>query len=103
MKVAMVSNFFPPEAKGGAELYAGDLATELASRGLTVDVITSTRLRERTERRGNLTVRFFRCAPPLPRLTSDVLGYNFNPWAHRLSRSLASGRYDLVHIHNINS
>ncbi len=103
MKLAMVSNFFPPEAHGGAETYAADLASELATRGLEVDVVTSTRFRERVERRGNLTVRFFRCVPPLERLTSDVLGYNFNPWTRRLVRFLANGGFDLVHVHNINS
>ena len=99
----MVSNFFPPEAKGGAEIYASDLVNELVARGIEVDVITSTRLRARTERRGNLTVKFFHSVPPLPRVTSDFLGYNFNPWARRLSRDLAKGAYDLVHVHNINS
>jgi len=72
MKLAMVSNFFPSEAHGGAETYAADLASELATRGVQAEAITSTRFRERVERRGNLTVSFFRCVPPLERLTSAL-------------------------------
>ena len=41
MKIAVVTNFFPPEAIGGAEIFAYDLCAELARRGLRVDVFTT--------------------------------------------------------------
>src|SRR3989304_5996144 len=103
MKVAVVSNFYPPEAQGGAELFARDLNVELGERGLEVDVYTSTRVSQRKEQDGSVTVRFFRTNPPIPRFGSDLLGYNINPWARALVKSLLGTRYDVIHVHNINS
>ncbi len=103
MKIAMVTNFFPPEVVGGAELFAYDLCVELARRGLSVDVFTSGQGRTRVERRDGITIHFFRSGPPFPKLTSDLLGYNFNPFGKAMTRELERGDHDVIHLHNINS
>ncbi len=103
MRVAVVSNLFPPGAKGGAEIFASDLCEELGKRGFTIHVFTSSARESGTRREGSVTVHRFRSTPPALRLTSDFLGYNINPWSRGLVRALQTGRFDLIHIHNINS
>jgi len=103
MKIAVVTNFFPPEAIGGAEIFAYDLCAELARRGLRVDVFTTSHGKTRVERQDGMSVHFFRSEPPLPRLTSDLLGYNFNPFGRSMTRELQRGDHDIIHLHNINS
>ena len=102
MKVAVVTNFYPPSAEGGAEIFARDLNDELGRRGFTVEVFTTSHGKARIVQQGNVLVRYFK-APPLPRLVSDVFGYNFNPWARGLVKALSKSSYDILHVHNINS
>lgn len=103
MRIAVVSNFFPPESHGGAEIYARDLSLELARRGCEVEVFTSTAGRQRIEEANGLVVRRFRTIPPLAPLTNDILGYNYNPWAAPLIRALSAAKCDLIHIHNLHT
>lgn len=103
MRVGVVSNFFPPEVRGGAEIFARDLCEEMSRKGFDIQVFTSTSRRQKTERSGNLTVHYFRSVPPSVPPLGDVLGYNFNPWALRLVRALDATDCDIVHVHNINS
>ena len=103
MKIGVVTNFYPPEAMGGAEIYAFDLCAELGRQGFDVEVFTSTGGRPRIERNSNVTVHFFSTIPPVARALSNLLGYNFNPWSTGLIRALVRARCDLVHVHNINS
>ncbi len=103
MRIAVVSNFYPPEAQGGAEIFAKDLCDELSRQGFQMEVFTSTTGRNRVVRDRGVVVRYFRCHPPTLPALNDVLGYNYNPWAAGLARVLARADYDLVHIHNINT
>jgi len=103
MKIAVVTNFFPPEAIGGAEMFAHDLCAELARRGFRVDVFTTTHGKTRVEHQNGMSVRFFRSEPPFPRLTSDLLGYTFNPFGRSMARELQRNDHDIIHLHNINS
>jgi len=100
MRVAVVSNLFPPGAKGGAEIFASDLCEELGKRGFTIHVFTSSARESGTRREGSVTVHRFRSTPPALRLTSDFLGYNINPWSRGLVRALQTGRFDLSHVHD---
>ena len=40
MKIAVVSNYYPPNAKGGAEIVASRIADELSRRGHVIFVLT---------------------------------------------------------------
>lgn len=103
MKVSVVTNFFPPEAHGGAEIFAYDLSLEMAQQGFQIEVFTSTSMKPKEEVSRNLVVRRFRSIPPFPVLTNDLLGYNYNPWARSLARALTSSKADVVHVHNIHT
>ena len=104
MKVAVISNFFPPDFVGGAEIYAHRLGKELVKCGIEISVITS-------KKSGNDTVEYldgmkiYRSMKALPfqKLTGKICGYNFNPFAFKLRSILKEIDPDLIHVHNIHT
>lgn len=102
MRVAVVTSRYPPEVQGGAEVFTNSLNAELGGLGIDVEVFTSSRLRNRTEKQGRVTVHYYRSQPPAYRLTADLWGYNTNPWARGLVSALGKCDYDLLHVHSIN-
>ena len=71
LRIAIVTPWFGPELRGGAESQSRQLAEHLAARGHNVDVLTTccasfyddwgkSTLRPGSERQGNLTIRRFR-------------------------------------------
>jgi len=103
MRVAVISNFFPPDFVGGAEIYAYRVAKELAKMGIDVSVVTSTKgKREVLELDG---MKVYRVTKPLPlqRITGNLFGYNFNPSSYHIKTTLNEINPDIIHIHNINS
>ena len=95
MKVALVSDCFPPRV-GGIESQVADLAAHLATAGHDVEVFTATtgakgESRGEVERLGQVVVH---------RLAEPVLRLPVNPSAvPELRRRLQAGGFDVVHVH----
>lgn len=107
MKVAIISNFFPPDFVGGAEIYAYRLARELVKNNIEVHVITSTTGNEIIEKLDGMTVHRLTKRPPFSKtfgkITSKIYGYNFNPYSYRIKSVLQKIDPDIIHLHNISA
>ena len=105
MKIALVNEYFPPHAPGGAEWSVEALARALAARGHGVVVITPNWGAAPTETRDGFRVRrfpFFRRPPgrtPAPqKVLANPLFYLYaGLWVARLAR--AEG-VDVLHVQN---
>jgi glycosyltransferase involved in cell wall biosynthesis len=103
MKVTVISNYFPPDFVGGAEIYAYRLTKEMVKLGVQCEIITSTKHRpEINEEEG---MKVYRVTKPLPleEITLNLFGYNFNPSALRMKKLLEKTSPDIIHIHHISS
>ena len=92
MRIALVSDWFAPRI-GGLERQVQDLASELATRGHEVHVITSTPGPQSGER--GVIVHRLR-GPRLPSLA--VVGSRAG--VRELDRLIEQGRFDVVHAHS---
>lgn len=111
MKICLVSNLYPPEVFGGAEVVVGHLARGLQRAGHQVTVITTGRSPGVFEENGlrvhRLSVPNLYApieAPRKPRTLKPLwhLIDLWNPMAYALVRRLlASERSDVVHTHNL--
>ena len=101
MKVTVISNYYPPDFVGGAEIYAYRLTKEMSKLGVHCNVITSTKGRRRVNDEEGM--RVYRVTKPLPldRITLNLFGYNFNPSASRIKKILEKTTPDIIHIHHI--
>jgi glycosyltransferase involved in cell wall biosynthesis len=103
MKVAVISNFFPPDFVGGAEIYAYRLGSELAKMGVDVNVITSTKGRKQVEEYDGMRVHRITRMLPFSRFTGNFVGYNFNPYSYSVKKALDEIKPDVIHMHNIHT
>jgi glycosyltransferase involved in cell wall biosynthesis len=109
MKIALVNEFFPPHASGGAEWSTEALARALAKRGHGVVVITPNWGAAPLEERDGFRIRRFRLPfvrprppgrPPAraQRILSNVFRY---PWSGlQLARLVRAESVDVIHVQN---
>lgn len=99
MKVVIISDSYPPEGKGGAEIIAATQAYSLAKLGHEVHVITSAVDSTTTDTINGVTVHFL----PIryPQALRPILSV-YNPFAVRkIARLLVSLKPDVIHVHNV--
>ena len=109
MRIALVNEFFPPHASGGAEWSTEALARALAKRGHGVVVITPNWGAAPLEERDGFRIRRFRLpfvrprppgAPPAraQRILSNVFRY---PWSGlQVARLARAESVDVIHVQN---
>lgn len=103
MKVLVLSDYYPPNTRGGADIAAERLSSEIARRGHTVRVLTTVEHRSQagTETMQGVQVRRVVSRYPI-RLRNYVAV--FNPFvARRVRAEIAEFRPDIVHAHNIHT
>lgn len=112
MKVLVITNLYPPQIIGGAEIYAEMLAKGLASTGFNVVVVTSTKGRRYFEERAGIPI--YRIAPQQlfqmttrsstsrPRKLIGRFIDIWNPITFRIvSEILRIEKPDIVHTNNL--
>jgi glycosyltransferase involved in cell wall biosynthesis len=89
VRILIVSNFFPPNIVGGAELVAHKQARQLSSDGNDVHVISigESKLSSKSKL---LNIHFVRNSP-----------LNFDPWIAKLRSLQCENTFDYILIHNI--
>ena len=109
MKIALVNEFFPPHASGGAEWSTEALARALAGRGHGVVVITPNWGAPAFEERDGFRIRRFRLPfvrprpqgrPPAraQRILSNIIRYPFSGW--QIARLARAEHVDVLHVQN---
>lgn len=105
MRILIVVHGFPPQGRGGAELYAESCALELARRGDEVSVLTreavehAPEYRVRDERRGPLRVRWINNTFRATRRFEETYD---NPAIQRIAAEfIAEVRPDVAHVHHL--
>lgn len=115
MKILLINNFFPPQARGGAERVVADLASRLVREGNDVAVAAlSIHGAETRQESSNETVRVYRVRAgnlyhlwraaryPLPVRSLWLLFMMFNPFAvRRIQKIIERENPDLVWTHNL--
>ncbi|HEX9015485.1 MAG TPA: glycosyltransferase family 4 protein [Chloroflexota bacterium] len=103
MKILVLSDYYPPHTKGGADIAAERLSAELAGRGHSVRVLTTVQDGRQT---GTTTVRGVHVRRVLSRYPLRFRSYFavYNPFvAGHVAREIADFKPDLVHAHNIHT
>jgi glycosyltransferase involved in cell wall biosynthesis len=103
MKILVLSDYYPPNTKGGADIAAFRLSSELASRGHSVRVLTTVQNRSET---GTSTVRGVHVRKVLSRYPLRLRAYlaPYNPMVvGRVSAEIADFQPDIVHAQNIHT
>lgn len=111
MRVAFLSNYFPPRIVGGAEISAGHLARWLASHGHQVTVFTRRHSPDEAESetpQPGLTIRRLRVRYPGDgqrthgwRKVAWHLLDHFQPDAFAFMAEVEASRPDVLHTHNV--
>ncbi len=112
MKICIISNLYPPYARGGAEQVVHQMSKELAALGHRVMVITLTPLSEEKEEQGNITI--YRIHPRnlffytdahrhngVARLLWHILDIFHFRSRNRIKQILCEEKPDVVHTHNL--
>ncbi len=103
MKVLVLSDYYPPNTKGGADIAAERLSAELARRGHSVRVLTTVQSRSDT---GTITVRGVQVRRVLSRYPQRLRSYAavYNPFVTRaVATEIAEFLPDIVHAQNIHT
>ncbi len=101
MRVAFLSDDFPPASFGGAGIVAADLATELAKRGHEVIVITTVSNQSDVGVMEYEGVKLYRLYSKYPERFRAWISL-YNPWiTGKVDRILREFKPDVVHAHNI--
>ena len=103
MKVLVLSDYYPPNTKGGADIAAERLSAEIASRGHSVCVLTTVENRADAVTDTVRGVHVRRIVSSYPsRLRNYVAVYN--PLTVRpVAAKIAEFRPDVIHAHNIHT
>lgn len=112
MKICIISNLYPPYARGGAEQVVHKMSEELAALGHHIVVITLTPGGEEKEQRGNISM--YRIHPRNLFFYTDAHHYGFVArfvWhiidifhfasRNKIRKILRLEKPDLVHTHNL--
>lgn len=103
MKVLVLSDYYPPNTKGGADIAAERLSSELARRGHSVRVLTTVQTRADA---GTITVRGVqvRRVPSSYPLRARNYMATYNPLVvGRVAAEIADFRPDVIHAQNIHT
>jgi starch synthase len=103
MKILVLSDYYPPNTKGGADIAAERLSAELARLGHSVRVLTTV---QKKDDAGTLTVRGVQVRRVLSRYPLRLRNYlaAYNPaLVGRVSAEIADFRPDVVHAQNIHT
>jgi glycosyltransferase involved in cell wall biosynthesis len=109
LRFCLVTTFYPPYHFGGDAVFVQRLAHAIAARGHTVDVVHSVdayRLSASAPREGYGETHGVRRLPletPVPFVSALIAHQLGSPglYQRRLREILESGRYDVIHFHNI--
>lgn len=103
MKVLVLSDYYPPDTRGGADIAAERLSVEIAGRGHTVRVLTT--VRDPSEA-GTLTVRGVevrRIDSSYPQRLRNVVATHNPRVAGWVARQAQKFQPDVVHAHNVHT
>ncbi len=103
MKVLVLSDYYPPNTKGGADIAAERLSAEIARRGHSVCALTT--VENRSEAVSN-TVRGVHVRRIVSKYTARLRNYMsvYNPLVvHQVAKKIAEYQPDVVHAHNIHT
>lgn len=103
MKVLVLSDYYPPHTKGGADIAAERLSAELARQGHIVRVLTTVQNKSEA---GTSTMRGVQVRRVLSRYPLRLRGYVavYNPAVvGRLSAEIADFQPDIIHAQNIHT
>jgi len=112
MKICIISNLYPPYARGGAEQVVHKIVEELTALGHSLVIITLTPQKEEKEQQGNVTI--YRLHPRNLFFYTDAHHHSFLSrffWhvidvfhfstRKKIHQILAAEKPDVVHTHNL--
>jgi len=103
MKVLVLSDYYPPNTKGGADIAAERLSAEIARRGHSVRVLTTVDDRSQA---GTITIRGVQVRRILSRYPARLRNYLavYNPMTvGQVAAEITEFRPDIVHAHNVHT
>ena len=103
MKVLVLSDYYPPNTKGGADIAAARISAEMARKGHTVRVLTTV---QKKSEAGTSTMRGVQVRRVLSRYPLRLRAYlaAYNPMViGRVSAEIADFQPDIVHAQNIHT
>lgn len=103
MKVLVLSDYYPPNTKGGADIAAERLSTEIAQRGHSVCALTTVQDKSQAVSDTMRGVQVRRIFSKYPRRLRNYMAV-YNPMVvSQVGRKIAEFKPDIVHAHNIHT
>ncbi len=103
MKVLVLSDYYPPNTKGGADIAAERLSAEIARKGHSVCVLTTVENRSEAVSSTVRGVQVRRIVSKYPARLRNYMAV-YNPLAVRqVAQKIAEYQPDLIHAHNIHT
>ncbi len=103
MKVLVLSDYYPPHTKGGADIAAERLSAEIARRGHSVCTLTTVQERSQAVSDTIRGVHVRRVHSSYPSRFRNYMAV-YNPMAvHQVGKKIEEFQPDIVHAHNVHT
>lgn len=103
MRLLVLSDYYPPNTKGGADIAAERLSAEIARRGHEVRVLTTVQKREEVGEMQAHGVRIRRVFSDYPLRFRNYLAVHNPAPARAAAEEIRRFRPDVIHAHNIHT